>query len=552
MGGKRVGDYLLSAPKRLLVAFAFTFAIAASSVDAASGDYPADPSADVPWHYSEWAPGDIQTIMNKFNAARAQDPTISVDLVIEYTQDQWDALSDNEKGLYLSNKERIDRGIAPYAAVARQVSDVAEDYAAYMEDEQTLAHVTTQARWTGSGRSSSSCCDPTDRLGAALGNQKEFFTYSENLAWTSAGSTLAFPEPIAWSLYSFIYDDSGSAWGHRHFSLAELSDNAGDAGAEGLAGFGVARGSSGTYVVMNVADEAPGWDYTTADNLILWSSMVGGNSNASFPASPAPPPSPPSPPPPPLPPSPPSPPLPPSPPSLPLASGDPPSSNLSPSTSAIEEIEEALEDIKETGNGGLLAAIVIFFGTLLIGFAMWQHALYDPEGGSARVFKAIVGAERFRAAYEAPRSWRRCSCLIPPAPVEEEPQRGFFGLFRGGKDAEKDKAKQARGSGVDVEKGETKEAGGGGLFGLFRGGKDAEKDKAKEAGGGGLFGLFRGGKDAEKDKAKQARGGVDVEKGETKEAGGGGLFGLFRGGKDAEKDKAKEARGGGLFGRARV
>ena len=67
--------------------------------------------------------------MNKFNAARAQDPTISVDLVIEYTQDQWDALSDNEKGLYLSNKERIDRGIAPYAAVARQVSDVAEDYA---------------------------------------------------------------------------------------------------------------------------------------------------------------------------------------------------------------------------------------------------------------------------------------------------------------------------------------------------------------------------------------------------------------------------------------
>ena len=164
--------------------------------------------------------------------------------------------------------------------------------------------------------------------------------------------------------------------------------------------------------------------------------------------------------------------------------------NPSPSPSTNEEIEEALEDIKETGNGGLLAAIVIFFGTLLIGFAMWQHALYDPEGGSARVFKAIVGAERFRAAYEAPRSWRRCSCLIPPAPVEEEPQRGFFGLFRGGKDAEKDKAKQARG-GVDVEKGETKEAGGGGLFGLFRGGKDAEKDKAKEARGGGLFGRAR-------------------------------------------------------------
>ena len=123
---------------------------------------------------------------------------------------------------------------------------------------------------------------------------------------------------------------------------------------------------------------------------------------------------------------------------------------------------------------------------------MWQHALLDPEGCSARVLKAAVGAERFRAAHEAPRSWRRCSCLIPPAPAEEEEQarkrRGFFGLFRGGKDArEEDKRKEE----------EAKEARGGGLFGLFRGGKGArEEDKrkeeeAKEARGGGLFGRSR-------------------------------------------------------------
>ena len=56
-------------------------------------------------------------------------------------------------------------------------------------------------------------------------------------------------------MYGWIYDD-GPGWGHRHFSLAELNDNAGEANVEGLAGFGVARGDGGTYTVMNVADEA--------------------------------------------------------------------------------------------------------------------------------------------------------------------------------------------------------------------------------------------------------------------------------------------------------
>lgn len=421
------------APRWLLVAFAFVVAIAAYPVEAASGDYPADPPGDVTWPWSDWAPAGIETIMEKFNAARAQDPTISVDLVIEYTQDEWDSLSDNQKGLYLSNKERVDRGIAPYAAVARQVSDVAQDYATYLlEVEETLAHETTDAKWTGSGRDASFCCSPYDRLAAALGDEKEFFAYSENLAWTSAGTASTFPEPVAYSVYAWIYDDSGSSWGHRHFSLAELNDNAGEANVEGLAGFGVARSAGGgTYTVMNVADEAAGWDHASDSNIVLWSSMVGGDSGTN---------------------------------------GDAPASDPSPSPS---------ED--SGANGGLIAAIVVVVATLLIAFATWQHALFDTEGFSASIVKAAVGAERFRAAHRAPRSWRRCSCLVPPAPEEEkEPareRRGFFGLFGRGEHVEKEATK--------------KEARGGGLFGMFRGGKDdREEDKSKEeaARGGGLFG----------------------------------------------------------------
>ena len=413
------------APRWLLVAFAFVVAIAAYPVEAASGDYPADPPGDVTWPWSDWAPAGIETIMEKFNAARAQDPTISVDLVIEYTQDEWDSLSDNQKGLYLSNKERVDRGIAPYAAVARQVSDVAQDYATYLlEVEESLAHVATEAKWTGSGRDASKCCSPSERLGAALGDEKEFFAYSENLAWTSAGAASTFPEPVAYSVYAWIYDDSGASWGHRHFSLAELNDNAGDANVEGLAGFGVARSASGgTYTVMNVADEAAGWDHGSDSNIVLWSSMVGGGDSGTN-------------------------------------ATDAPNSDPPPSPSEDSGVR----------NGGAIAAIVVVVATALIAFATWQHALFDPEGFSARIIKAAVGAERFRAAHRAPRSWRRCSCLVPPAPEEEkEPareRRGFFGLFGRGQHVEKEATK--------------KEARGGGLFGMFRGGKDDRvEDKSK-------------------------------------------------------------------------
>ena len=49
------------------------------------------------WHYVE----------AKFNAGRAQDPTISKTFTLDYTQAQWDALDSNQKALHLCNKVRL-------------------------------------------------------------------------------------------------------------------------------------------------------------------------------------------------------------------------------------------------------------------------------------------------------------------------------------------------------------------------------------------------------------------------------------------------------------
>ena len=282
----------MASSRHLFFLVSFSVAIARCvAQDPASGTYPADPPADVSWPWRDWK-ATITTIENKFNDARKKDPTISVDLKIEYTQAQWDALSSNQKALYLSNKERIDRGIKPYAAVSKELKDVAEDFAKYLHDvEEGIAHNVNEGEWTGSGRSADACCGPTDRIAAkpGLGAGKEFFKFSENLAWQSAGTKDQIPEPEALAIYNWIYDDSGSRWGHRHFSLAALNNNAGGAEAEGLLGFGVFQGNGetgkkkGSYEVMNVADEKATWDYASADNLYLWSAMKGGGANVGTP-----------------------------------------------------------------------------------------------------------------------------------------------------------------------------------------------------------------------------------------------------------------------------
>ena len=59
-------------------------------------------------------------INEKFDAGRAADPTVRGGLDIPYTQTQWNALTDQEKGLWILNKERADRGIAPYTAVVQE------------------------------------------------------------------------------------------------------------------------------------------------------------------------------------------------------------------------------------------------------------------------------------------------------------------------------------------------------------------------------------------------------------------------------------------------
>ena len=94
----------------------------------------------------------------------------------------------------------------------------------------------------------------------------DFLSIAENLSffWTSAGSV---PLPVERAVYGYMYDDSGSAWGHRHMVLwYPYNDNSGPAGMEGFFGIGRASGphqgwAHAEIIVMNVFDPCAVWDY---------------------------------------------------------------------------------------------------------------------------------------------------------------------------------------------------------------------------------------------------------------------------------------------------
>ncbi|CAM9836438.1 unnamed protein product, partial [Chrysoparadoxa australica] len=151
-----------------------------------------DPCNDVSWPFP-WNGASVQAIADRYNTARASDPTVTVDLTIPFSQAEWDALTENEKGLFLLNEERVDRGIFPVSAVVAELVTVAQDHADYHTDYYTangsvsLQHQPTVADWTASGRdasldaNSNGSVSPWERMNGQqrLDENTEFFSFGE-------------------------------------------------------------------------------------------------------------------------------------------------------------------------------------------------------------------------------------------------------------------------------------------------------------------------------------------------------------------------------------
>nr|CAA6809457.1 MAG: Unknown protein [uncultured Thiotrichaceae bacterium] len=206
----------------------------------------------------------VAQIAESFNAARAADSTVTGNLVMP-PQAIWDAYSSSEKALFLVNSERCARGLRIYEGIAPEIITApAQPYA------QLLA--------TAAGGGLSHNADgrtPWERLaqdaGVTVNSNADFFMFAENLAYQSVGASGGFPtvfEPVAKSVYAWLYKDKGSSYGHRNFLFAkQLVENSGKTEGEGLIGVGVSSKNfqengffwTRTYTVLNAFDPNASW-----------------------------------------------------------------------------------------------------------------------------------------------------------------------------------------------------------------------------------------------------------------------------------------------------
>jgi hypothetical protein len=174
------------------------------------------------------------------------------------SQAEWNGKTDSEKALWLINRERQDRGVPPLHGVEPNVTGVAQAYAEYLIANDAFGH-------EADGR------NPWQRLAdnPAIGACHDDLSVSENLAvlWTNASSI---PLPLERAIHMWMYEDSGSTWGHRHAILwFPYNDNSGPSGKEGFLGIGRDSGPHsgwplGEMIVMNVFDPCSTWNYSQA------------------------------------------------------------------------------------------------------------------------------------------------------------------------------------------------------------------------------------------------------------------------------------------------
>ncbi|KKO50387.1 hypothetical protein VT06_02825, partial [Arsukibacterium sp. MJ3] len=220
-----------------------------------------------------WAGGSghtVDDIARAFNYARSQDSSVHQYLLMP-TQAKWDAMSVQQKGLYLVNAERVARGIKPYAGFDVAMVDVAQTYATYIQSRnQIIGHY-------NDGRS------PMQRMLAHdFINEfaDRFISKTESVSSASNVNAVSDNLALVRAIYGWLYEDKdwfvafgidGTPWGHRdHLLQTGLDDNHAETSTEGVVGFGLAKGLyqpganpptlQGAVTVFKTIDQGPNWD----------------------------------------------------------------------------------------------------------------------------------------------------------------------------------------------------------------------------------------------------------------------------------------------------
>lgn len=255
----------------------------------------------------------VTTIAANYDCARTEEETqlgVTLPNITMPSQAAWDAMTLNEKGLYLINQERTARGVTytipstvtpkalPLEGLNTNLKNTAQSYADYLVSVNQFTHFATPAHPLGAG--------PFDRVEntPTVGSCNEFLNRAENLYISgTSGSSINEHAAIAQAIWLWNYQDASSSWGHREANLLQdynlggtpgntygYDDNFHSAGSEGFIGFGVKQAAgynpfswpgvnTGIVVVMKIFDPAnlPGCDTALPINLSQFVAQSVGN-----------------------------------------------------------------------------------------------------------------------------------------------------------------------------------------------------------------------------------------------------------------------------------
>ncbi len=161
----------------------------------------------------------------------------------------WASLTDDVLVFYIHNSERTARGLLPFEGVETSLDQVAQGHTDYMMAQDFFSHYGNPAQ--GTGNIYNRCTSPTSVSGSSPGQRinsnvllnGKYSYWAENIA-VAVNFQSSFPNFSASSMYSFIYTDAGSAWGHRINIFRVYTNNYGGTGSEGFIGVGVTQGTN--------------------------------------------------------------------------------------------------------------------------------------------------------------------------------------------------------------------------------------------------------------------------------------------------------------------
>jgi len=128
--------------KRLMARASTLFLLALLFADADAGQrgYPEDPLSDVEWSTGTSGVGDIETAFNTARKNENAELGTTIPMLSLPSQAEWDAMTGDEKALWLINREREDRSVAPLHGIEENVDAVAQDYAGYLAEHDVFGH----------------------------------------------------------------------------------------------------------------------------------------------------------------------------------------------------------------------------------------------------------------------------------------------------------------------------------------------------------------------------------------------------------------------------